>query len=110
MATLLFADEDFSHRVVGFLRAFGHDVLTIQMVGHDNIGLPDHEVLEFAAFLERAILTFNWKDFERLHWMDDQHAGIIVCSQLIRPKQLAQKIHKAIQFETTLAGKLIAVG
>ena len=43
MATLLFADEDFSHRVVKFLRAFGHDVLTIQMAGHDNIGLPDSD-------------------------------------------------------------------
>ena len=110
MATLLFADEDFSHRFVNFLRAFGHDVLTIQMTGHDNMGLPDHELLEFATFLERAVLTFNGKDFKRLHWMDDQHAGIIICSQLIRPKQLAQQINNAIQFENTLIGQLIEIG
>lgn len=107
MAALLFADEDFSHRVVRFLRAYGHDVLTIQMVGHDNIGLPDPDVLEYATFLERTVLTFNGKDFERLHWINDQHAGIIICSQLIRPKLLAQQIHRTIQAQASLLGQLI---
>ncbi|HEY9850222.1 MAG TPA: DUF5615 family PIN-like protein [Leptolyngbyaceae cyanobacterium] len=50
-----------------FLRALGHDVLTVQEAGNANQGMPDSDVLAFATSEKRAVLTQNRKDFFRLH-------------------------------------------
>ncbi len=45
----LYADEQYPFPVVEFLRAFGHDVLTVQEAGNAGLKIPDAEVLAFAT-------------------------------------------------------------
>jgi predicted nuclease of predicted toxin-antitoxin system len=59
----LYADEQYPYPVVEFLRALGHDVLTVQEAGRANQGIPDPDVLAFATSSNRAILTQNRKYF-----------------------------------------------
>jgi len=54
-----YTDENFPRPVIAFLRAMGHDVLTAQEAGNANLGIPDPEVLAFAASNNRAVLTGN---------------------------------------------------
>ncbi len=37
----LYADEQFPLSVSELLRTMGHDVLTVQEAGNDNLGIPD---------------------------------------------------------------------
>ncbi len=69
------------------LRGRGFDVLRTEVAGNDTAS--DKEQLAFASFASaenRAILTFNIRDFAPLHeqWKADgrAHAGIIVSQQL----------------------------
>ncbi len=59
----LYGDEDFSYSVVKELRLLGHDVVTAQESGQANLGIADSAVLAFANALDRAVLTFNRRDF-----------------------------------------------
>jgi hypothetical protein len=45
----LYLDEQFPREVSERLRTMGHDVLTGQEAGNANLGIPDEEVLAFAA-------------------------------------------------------------
>lgn len=45
----LYADEQFPRLVSELLRTMGHDVLTVQEAGNDNLGIPDEDVLAFAV-------------------------------------------------------------
>jgi hypothetical protein len=56
--------EQFPRKVVELLRDFGHNVLTVQEAG--NASLPDDNVLEFAINQNRAVLTLDRRDFQRL--------------------------------------------
>lgn len=66
------------------LRARGYDVRTTQEASMDTAS--DEDQLRFAANENRAILTFNIRDFAPLHeqWTGEgrNHAGIIVSQQL----------------------------
>src|SRR5215213_6317877 len=75
----LYSNENFPIPVVVELRAFGHDVITIQERGRANESTPDPDVLALASAEGRAVLTLNRKDFYRLHEQNAAHAGIIVC-------------------------------
>jgi uncharacterized protein YukJ len=44
----LYADENFSHRVVEELRHLGHDVLTLQEHGYAGQRVTDETVLDLA--------------------------------------------------------------
>ncbi len=103
----VYADEQFPRPVVEFLRGFGHDVLTVQESG--NAGFSDPQVLEFAIANERAVLTQNRRDFKRLHRLQPDHAGIIICTDDRDGERLAARIHEAISAEAMLTGKLIRV-
>ncbi len=103
----LYADEQFPLPVVKLLRTLGHDVLTVQEAG--NAGLPDPDVLAFAVSNNRAVLTQNRRDFMRLHRLQPDHTGIIVCTDDQNLERLATRIHQAISTEETLKGKLIRV-
>jgi hypothetical protein len=103
----LYADEQFPLLVVELLRTFGHDILRVQEAG--NIGLPDPDVLAFAVSNERAVLTQNRRDFIRLHRLQPDHAGIIVCTEDRNFQRLATRIHEAISAECGLKAKLIRV-
>ena len=63
----LYADEQFPRQVSELLQEMGHDVLTVQQAGKDNLGIPDEEVLTFAIRENRAVITLNRRDFIRLH-------------------------------------------
>jgi predicted nuclease of predicted toxin-antitoxin system len=66
------------------LRGRGYDVLTTEEAGKDTA--TDEEQLVFATADNRAILTFNIRDFAPLHqaWQaaSQSHTGIIVSQQL----------------------------
>jgi predicted nuclease of predicted toxin-antitoxin system len=104
-----YADEQFPLKVSEFLRTLGHDVLTVQEAGNAGLGIPDPEVLAFAVSNERAVLTLNRFDFIRLHRLEPDHAGIIVCTEDRNLERLATRINEAISPEETLRGKLIRV-
>ena len=103
----LYADEQFPRRVVEILRDLGHDVLTVQEAG--NSGLPDEEVVAFATTQNRAVLTLNRRHFIRLHQLQPNHPGIIVCSRDDDWNRQATRINQAISLVETLTGMLIRV-
>jgi len=81
----LYLDEDTSNRsLIRALRYRSVDLLTAREAG--LISAPDERHLEFAASVNRAVFTFNSRDFVILHtkYLEDgkHHAGIIVSNQL----------------------------
>lgn len=105
----LYADEQFPYPVVKCLRDLGHDVLTVQEAGKANQRVSDDEVLAFATENDRAVVTQNRKDFIRLHRLQPNHAGIIVCSNDRDWDALAQRIHAAVTEAECLQGKLLRI-
>ena len=71
--------------------------------------LADEEVLEFAIQEKRAILTFNRKDFIKLHKSIDTHCGIIVCTFDFDFPRLTANVIEAVEQEDDLSNKLIRV-
>jgi len=105
----LYSNENFPLPVVERLRVLGHDVLTIQEAGKADQALPDKEVLAFASSRQRAVLTLNRLHFIRLHRQQPEHAGIIVCTFDPDFEAQAERIHKTIAGQPTLAGQLLRV-
>jgi hypothetical protein len=106
--TRLYADEDFPLGVVLQLRAWGHDVLTVQEAGRSGGGDP--QVLAEATADGRAVLTHNHRDFKRLHATVQAHGGIISCTRDDKDLPgLSQRIHAAIATITSFANKFIRV-
>jgi predicted nuclease of predicted toxin-antitoxin system len=105
MANLL-ADENFAFSVVEELRLLGHDVMTVHEAGQR--GTTDAEVLNWATSAGRAVLTFNRRDFVRLHSRMSSHAGIVVCTD-DEARRLADRIHQAIVTLATLNNQLVRV-
>ena len=105
----ILADENFSRQSVDLLQSFGHNLISLDSIGLSQIGLPDEKVLKKATELNRCVLTFNRLDFIKLHKANSQHAGIIVCTYNQDHKELAEKIHRAIQDLKSLHGLLIRV-
>jgi predicted nuclease of predicted toxin-antitoxin system len=104
-----YADEQFPFQVTELLRNLGHDVLTVQEAGNANQRILDDQVLAFAVGQERSILTINRIDFIRLHRRDNQHFGIVVCTNNRNWEQFAARIDEAVRAEESLRGKLIRV-
>lgn len=106
----LYGNENFDVQVIGHLRNLGYDVLTAHEAGKANQRIPDEQVLEFATADNRAVLTFNRKDFFRLHKSIPGHAGIVACTYDADYERLAKRIYAEIeQQQGTLEGKLIRV-
>src|SRR5262249_2465884 len=101
-----YADENFSLRVVERLRVLGHDVVTVQEAG--EAGGDDARVLAHATSAGRAVLTFDRRDFERLHRASNAHAGIVSCT-FYKPDALATRIDQAVGGTGSLAGQHIRV-
>jgi predicted nuclease of predicted toxin-antitoxin system len=104
-----YADEQFPFQVVELLRNLGYDVLTVQEAGNANQRIPDDQVLMFAISQERSILTINRIDFIRLHRRDDNHFGIVVCTNNRNWEQFSERIDWTVRAEESLQGKLIRV-
>lgn len=65
--------------------------------------------LALAIAEKRIFITLNRKHFIRLHSSNADHFGIIVCT--LDPDFAAQahRIHKALEVESPMEGKLIRV-
>lgn len=105
----LYMDEQFPREASDRLRQLGHDVLTVQEADKAGQRIPDLEVLAFATSLDRAVVTHNRFDFIRLHNQDPNHAGIIACTEDRNIAGLVDRIHIAIEAESSLHGQLIRV-
>ena len=105
----LYSNENFPLPVVAALRQLGHDVLTIQETGRAGDAVPDPEVLAYASGLGRALLTLNRRDFIRLHFKSSRHHGIIVCTFDPDFEGQARRVHKTVENEGDLRGKLLRV-
>lgn len=105
----LYADEDFSYPVVTRLRQLGHDILTAQEAGQANQRVADHVVLAYASEQGRAVLSFNRRDFIRLHRDVSSHAGIVVCSRDDDVFALAERIHQQVKSESSLQNELVRI-
>jgi hypothetical protein len=109
MARLL-ADEDFDRNVVEILRdQFKHDVLTVQEAGLGNQCTSDLGVLAQAVSDRRAIVTFNRKDFVKVHTHHRPHHGIIICTRDPDAAALAQRIDAAITDAGDMRDQLLRV-
>jgi hypothetical protein len=102
-----YADENFDYGVVERLRTLGHDILTVQEAGED--GGDDARVLQRATLDGRCVLTFDHRDFKRLHRQNPAHAGIVTCTRDNNPDALAGRIDLAVRGAGALAGKLLRV-
>ena len=78
------------------LRELGHDVLTSFEAGNANLSIPDDAVLDFARLNNRIVLTFNRKDFIKLHNQNPFHPGVIVCTEDKDNTALAHRIHDVL--------------
>jgi predicted nuclease of predicted toxin-antitoxin system len=105
----LYADEQFPRAVSELLRTIGHDVLTVQEAGNANLGIPDEEVLAFAVGDNRTVVTLNRQDFIRLHRVNSEHFGIVVCTNDTDRLRMATRIDEAIAATESLQGQLIRV-
>jgi hypothetical protein len=89
MSQPLLLDEMFSDDIARQLRAKGYDVISI-VAGPTLIGLPDDQVLAYAATEGRALVTANIKEFVPLdgrHRAAGQaHAGLILVSAKAFPQ------------------------
>ena len=83
--------------------------MTAQEAGNADQGIPDEAVLAFAISQERAVLTINRDDFIRLHRLDPNHFGIVVCTNNRNWEQFAFRIDETVTREEPLPGKLIRV-
>lgn len=93
----IYANENFFRPTIHKLRELGHDVLTSLEAGNANQKIPDEEVLRFAIAEKRIMLTLNRKHFIRLHRLNPNHFGLIVCTEDTNFDALAVRIHEAIQ-------------
>ncbi|MCI0534505.1 MAG: DUF5615 family PIN-like protein [Verrucomicrobiales bacterium] len=105
----LYSNENFDKRIVLELRRLGHDVLTSFEAGRANQRIDDADVLQFATQENRAVLTYNRRDFIRLHNSNPQHAGIIVCTDDRDVLALAARIHTELIRHTSLKAQLIRI-
>jgi hypothetical protein len=105
----LYSNENFPLPVVIALRALGHDVLTSLDAGKTNDAIPDDQVLLFATENERAVITHNRRDFNRLHRDKPNHSGILVCTANTDFPALAARIHAQLQSMTSLKGQLVRI-
>jgi hypothetical protein len=105
----LYANENFPLPVVRELRRLGHDVLTSQESGKADQSIPDEDVLAFAVSEDRTLLTLNRKHFIRLHMVNPNHAGIIACTFDPDFTAQADRIHQAIEAQSSLSGQLVRV-
>jgi hypothetical protein len=87
----------------------GHDVVTMIDAGKTGQALTDKAVLELAGAGQRAVVTLNRRHFVRLHAVEANHAGIIVCSLDLDFNGQAARIDRAIATHPSMVSRLIRV-
>ena len=92
-----YSDEKIALPVVTELRQLGHDVVTSLEAAQANAGVPDSEVLAFAARESRVLLSNNRRHFLLLHrHRAAAHAGIVLCTFDPDFAGQATRIHDAV--------------
>lgn len=80
----LYLDENVHKQVASSLRLRGYDAISAHE--EENWGLEDSEQLDYAIRQQRALFTFDPRDFIRLHksYLEEEkdHYGIIVSKQV----------------------------
>lgn len=109
MIARLYSNENFPLPAVIALRQMGHDVLTSLDAGKANEAIPDEAVLSFVIEQKRAVITHNRQDFIRLHRLNSDHEGIIVCTENPDSCALAEKVHGQLLELESLAGQLLRI-
>lgn len=104
-----YSNENFPLPVIEALRKLGHDVLTSAEAGNANQGIPDDEVLRYAAAEKRLLLTLNRRDFISLHQRKPVHAGIVVCTFDADFSAQAERIDTMLQMVISPDGQLLRV-
>jgi uncharacterized protein with PIN domain len=106
----LYLDEDLTPDLARLLRAAGHDVVSAHERGAS--GLSDEDQLELATAEDRALLSFNYRDFIALsqRWSKDnrQHAGIIVSYRQYSRRALGQLTRAVIALLDQVTGEDLA--
>ena len=91
----LLLDEHIWEGLVDRLEEHGYDVEHINRLGKQSIDDPD--VFDLAASQNRAVLTFNHRDFVPIarEWyeLELEHAGLILSIQLPRGELLKQVVN-----------------
>jgi uncharacterized protein DUF5615 len=78
--------------------------------GNANSGVPDNQVLAFAAAQQRVLLSHNRKHFLRLHNQRTiPHDGIILCTFDPDSAALARRIDAVAASAPDLRGALLRV-
>lgn len=79
-----YLDEHIQTSLTDALRLRGVDILTTQEAG--NIGFNDYDQLNYAQEKGRVLLSYNKKDFAKIHYEfmknDKSHTGIVLSNQL----------------------------
>jgi hypothetical protein len=104
-----YANGNFPLPAVEALRRRGHDVLTIQETGQANQAMPDEDILAFARGQSRILVTMNRRHFVRLHALQPDHAGIVVCTFDLDFQGLAERIDAATRAESCWDGRLARI-
>ena len=85
----LLLDELYSREIAEQLRAHRHDVVSVNE-REDLQGQPDEQLFRLMPAEQRAILTENWSDYNRLiqHAADEgmSHYGIVFSSRQKLPR------------------------
>lgn len=88
----LYLDENVHKQVASALRIRGYDVMSAHE--KENWGLSDSEQLDYAISNERAVFTFDPRDFIQLHELyiekEQDHFGIIVSDQISLGKTISK--------------------
>ena len=113
MPSRLLLDEHMHVKVGHLLSAKGHDVLLARSLSEDKRGdgIGDEFVLQEAVKQKRAVVTFNWTDFVRLHQERRGHYGILVCRKLLDERrgpdeELAKLLDRFLRSAGSLKGQL----
>jgi predicted nuclease of predicted toxin-antitoxin system len=107
---LLLADENFPMPAVMALRRLGYDVLTLLEAALAGSAFPDDEVLQLATAQQRCLLTLNRKDFIKLHSLQPEHAGIVICKVDADFVALANRVDACLRQQIEpIGGQLLRV-
>lgn len=100
MKPRLYLDESVHQDLALILRKFGYDAITTREAG--QVGASDEQQLAYATSQGRVLVTFNTKDFARLHrqYLSEScvRAGIIAS-----PQRPLKEVNRALQHLLTVA-------
>lgn len=103
----LLLDEMFSDTIAQQLRAEGHDAISV-VAQPALVGLPDDQVLAYAATEGRALVTANIKDLMpldgRYRAAGQAHPGLILVSTKTFPQNRGFSAAVTAALETLLSG------